>query len=72
MTRSTVDIMARSPIEKEKTPIQPVTTTYFPSARVPVSLSPIYVPRKSPAVANDYITHIVDIDGRYFDNSMCS
>ena len=51
--------MRRAPIEKEKTPFQPVTTTIFPSAKLPAILSSIYVPSKPSPVTTDYIVPIV-------------
>ena len=41
------EIMTRRPIDKVKSLFQPVTTTVFPRAKVPASLSSIYVPRKN-------------------------
>ena len=38
-TRALVNIVTRAPTEKEKTPFKYVTTTVFPSAKVPTSLS---------------------------------
>ena len=45
-TRAPVEVVKRTPIYKGKTPFQPVTNTFFPSAKLPSSLSSIYVPRK--------------------------
>ena len=70
VTIAPVEIVTRSPIEKEKTVFQPVTTTVFPIAKVPASLSSIYVLRKPSPVTTDYITTSVEIDGRDFDNDM--
>ena len=38
-TRAPDEIVTRSPIEKGEKPFQPVTTTVFPSAKLPASLS---------------------------------
>ena len=46
-TRALVKIDTRSLIEKGKSLYQPVTSIIFPSAKVPASLSSIYVPRKN-------------------------
>ena len=64
--------MTRAPIKKEKIPSQPVTTTVFPSAKVPALLSSIYVPRKPFPVTTNYIIPIFYIDGGEFYNSICS
>ena len=45
-TKLPVDIVTRAPIDKEKSLFQPVTTTFFSSAKLPASISSIYVPRK--------------------------
>ena len=54
------------PIEKGKSLFQPITTTVLPSAKVPPSLSSIYVPRKQSTVTTDYIIPRVDIVGPDF------
>ena len=48
-----VNITTRAPTNKEKTIFQPVTTTVFPSANYPASLSSIYVPREPSPVKTD-------------------
>ena len=65
-----VNITTRAPTNKEKTIFQPVTTTVFPSANYPASLSSIYVPRKWSPVTTDYIHTIVDISGIDFNKTM--
>ena len=40
-TRALVEIVPKIPAEKRNYIFQPVTTTVFPSAKVPDSLSPI-------------------------------
>ena len=47
--------MTRAPIQKEKLPFQSVTTKFFPSSKVPSSLSSIYVPMKPSPVTTDCI-----------------
>ena len=61
-----VDIVTIIPVEKGESLFQPVTTTVFTSAKVPASLSPIYVPRKQSPVQTDYIIPRVDIFGPEF------
>ena len=46
VTIKPVDVVKIAPIKKFKTTFQPVTTTVFPSNKVPASLSSISVPRK--------------------------
>ena len=53
--------MKRSPVEKVKSPVEPVTTTVFSSAKGPASLSSIYVPSKLSPVTTDYIISILMI-----------
>ena len=55
--------MTRAPIEKEKSAFKPVTTTVFPSAKVPACLLSISVPRKPSTVTTDYIHPRLDIVG---------
>ena len=54
-TRAPVEVVKRTPIYKGKTPFQPVTNTFFPSAKLPSSLSSIYVPMKPSPVTTDCI-----------------
>ena len=52
-TISPFEIVTIAPIKKGKTTFQPVTTTFFTSAKVPASLSSIYLPRKPSPVKTD-------------------
>ena len=63
--------MTRAPNWERKTSFQPVTTRVFPSDKVPDSLSSIYVPREPSPVETDYTTNRVEMDGRYFDMTVC-
>ena len=49
-TIAPVEILTRARIENKKSPFQPVTTTFFPSAKVTASLSSISVPSKPSTV----------------------
>ena len=66
-----VKVVTRSPIEKEKTPFRPVTTTVFPGAKDPACLTYISVPIKQLPVTTDCINPRFKINGRYFINNMC-
>ena len=68
---SSVYIVTREPIDKIKTPFQPVTTTFLPSSKVPANLSSIYEPSKPSPVTTYYIITRYDIFGQYFMNDMC-
>ena len=48
---------------RKKSLFKPVTTTVFPSTKVPASLSSIYVPKKKSTVTTDYIITIGEIVG---------
>ena len=60
--------MTRAPIEKGKTPFQPVTTTVLPSDKDPASLSSISVLRKPSPVTTDYIHPRLYIFGPEYRN----
>ena len=62
--------MTRSPIEKGKSPFQPVTTTVFTSAKVPSSLSSISLSRKPSPVITDFINPRLDVFGPEYRNIM--
>ena len=47
--------MTRASLEKGKSPFHPVTTTVFPSDKVPASLSSNSIPSKPSPVTADYI-----------------
>ena len=64
-------VATRAPIEKGKTPFQPVTTTVLPSDKDPASLSSISVLRKPSPVTTDYIHPIFEINGGCVFNAMC-
>ena len=51
-------------------PIVATKSPGFPSAKVPASLSSIYVPTKPSPVLTEYISNIVHIDDIYFNKAM--
>ena len=62
-TIQSVNILKRRPIDKGKSLFQTVTTTFLSSAKVPASLSSIYVTRKQSTLKTNYIIPRVDIVG---------
>ena len=65
-TISPVDIVTIIPNKKEKSLFQPVTTTVFPSDKLPASLSSISVPQKQTPVETDNTIPRIDIVGPEF------
>ena len=59
--RARVDILKIALADKEKSKFKHVITIFFTIAKVPASLSPIYVPRKPSPVTTDYIHTRLDI-----------
>ena len=55
--------MTRAPIENKKSPLQPITSTVLPNAKVCASLRSIYVSRKPLTVTTEYIHPILHIVG---------
>ena len=70
-TTTPVDIVTRAPINKLKTPFQPVTPTGLLSDKLPASLSSISVPSKTLPETTDYTIPRVDIFGPEFIHAMC-